>query len=242
MSSGALIATVVAVCLVLAALAVALARLLRRRQRHKRLSAYAHERGLEPVEGELPGSTPILYRGDGRVTRLAFGGELSAEREGTIAHFTYSERVPVPSAGGGGGGGMSSAANFDLTVVLIDVPDSERIFPKLLCHGRRGAENTDKLDDALGRKGLKRLKLESAALNRRFEIFYDTDQDEIRLRRLFAPAFIVWLTESMPTAFELVNGRLCCFAAGHLDSAVELDGLVWGAAELAYHLESELTG
>lgn len=241
MSGGALIATIIAVCLVLAALAVALARLLRGRQRRKRLAAYAGERGLEPVEGELPGSTPILYRGDERATRLAFQGELSEEREGTIAHFTYTERVPVPNAGGGGGGGGVSAANFDLTVVLIEVPETHDTIPKLLCHGRRGAENTDKLDNALGRKGLKRLKLESAALNRRFEILYAPDQDEVRLRRFFAPATIVWLAESMPTAFELVNGHLCCFAAGHLDSATELDTLIWGAAELAYRLESEVT-
>jgi hypothetical protein len=241
MSGGALIATIIAVGVVLAALVLFLVRMLRGRRSRKRLAAYAHERGLEPVDEQLPGVTPILYRGDERVTRLAFQGDLSEEREGTIAHFTYTERVPVPSAGGGGGGGGVSAANFDLTVVLIEVPDALVTFPKLLCHGRRGAENTDKFDDALGRKGLKRLKLESAALNRRFEIFYAPDQDEVRLRRFFTPATIVWLTDSMPTAFELVNGHLCCFAAGHLDSAVELDNLVWGAAELAYRLESEAT-
>ncbi len=239
MSSGELIAVIAAGCVVLAALALALVRLLRQRQSRKRFAAYAHERGLKPVE-ELPEVTPILWRGSERVTGLAFQGELSEEREGTIAHYTYGERVPVPSAGGGGGGGVSSAS-FDLTVALIEVPDTFGVFPKLLCHGRHGGENTDRFDDALGRNGLRRLKLESAALNRRFEIFYPPDQDEVRLRRLFAPAFVVWLAEEMPTAFELVNGHLCCFAAGHLDSAVELDGLIWGAAELAWRLESEAT-
>jgi hypothetical protein len=240
MSSGELIAVLAAGCVVLAALAIFLLRLLRRRRGQKNFALYARERGLEPVAEELPGATPILYRGSERVTRLAFRGELSKEREGTIAHYTYTERIPVPSAGGGGGGGVS-AANFDLTVVLIEVPETHGTVPKLLCHGRHGAENTDKFDDALGRKGFKRLKLESAALNRRFEIFYAPDQDEVRLRRLLAPATIVWLAEEMPTAFELVNGHLCCFAAGHLDSATELDTLIWGAAELAYRLESEPT-
>jgi len=27
----------------------------------------------------------------------------------------------------------------------------------------------------------------------------------------------------MPTAFKLVNGHLCCFAAGHLDSRIRGD-------------------
>jgi hypothetical protein len=236
MSGSALIATIIAVVAVLAVLAVALARLLKGRRSRKRLAAYARERGLERVEGELPGVTPILYRGSERTTRLAFRGELSEEREGTIAHYTYFERLP---GGGGRGANAVSSTNFDLTVVLIDVAEAFGAFPKLLCHGRHGAESSDKFDDALGRKGLQRLKLESAALNRRFEIFYAPDQDEVQLRRLFAPAFIVWLAEEMPTAFELVNGHLCCFAAGHLNSPVELDNLVWGAAELAYRLESE---
>lgn len=50
---------------------------------------------------------------------------------------------------------------------------------------------------------------------------------------------IVWLTESMPTAFELVNGHLCCFAAGHLDSAAKLDEVVAGAVELVRRLQAE---
>lgn len=233
MSDGELIAALLAVGVVLVVLAVALARLLRGRRSRKRLAAYARERGLEPVEGELPAVTPILHRGSERVTRLAFRGELSEERKGTIAHYTHFEQVPVPR-------GTPSSTPFDLTVVLVEVPEAHDSFPKLLCHGRRGAENTDKVDDALGRKGLRRLKLESAALNRRFEIFYAPEQDEVRLRRLFAPANIVWLAEEMPTAFELVNGHLCCFAAGHLDSPTELDTLIWGAAELAHRLESEL--
>lgn len=235
--SGELIAAIVTVCFVLAALVPVLVRFRRGRHNRERLAAYAAEHGLEPIEEELPGVTPILYRGSERVTQMAFRGELSDERDGTIAHYTYIEKIPVPNAGGGGGG--ISASRFDLTVVLIEVPETGGVFPKLLCHGRHGAESTDKLDDALGRKGLKRLKLESAALNRRFEIFYAPNQDGVLLRRFFAPATIVWLAESMPTAFELVDGHLCCFAAGHLDQAVELDSLIWGAAELAWRLEAE---
>lgn len=238
MKTGELIAVLVAAGVVLVVLAVAVARLLRGRRSRKRFAADAGERGLERIEEELPGVTPILYRGSERATRIAFRGELSEEREGTIAHYTYFEWLP---GGGGRGANAVSSTNFDLTVVLLELPETRGAFPKLLCHGRHGAQNTDRFDDALGRKGLKRLKLESETLNRRFEIFYAPDQDEVRLRRLFAPATIVWLADSMPTAFELVDGHLCCFAAGHLDTPVELDNLVWGAAELAYRLESEAT-
>lgn len=195
---------------------------------------YAREHGLEIVEEDLPEVTPLLCAGTGRDTDLAMRGELDPGVVGTLAHYTYSERVP------GGGEGASTAAVYKATIVLIDVPGMQDI-PLLLCHGRHGSQRTDHLDDAMRRPRRKRLELESEALDRRFEIFADPDQDEIRLRRLFSPSFIVWLAESMPTAFELVDGHLCCFAAGHLDSAAKLDEVVSGAVDLARRLQPEAT-
>ena len=58
---------------------------------------------------------------------------------------------------------------------------------------------------------------ERALLDEKYEIFAGKDQDAIWLRQLFAPTFIVWLTESAPEkfAFELVDGTLCCYVNGH---------------------------
>lgn len=63
-------------------------------------------------------------------------GRTVGETEGTIAHHTYIERVPVASAGGGGGG--TSVAEFDLTVVSIEVPDVADAIPKLSATGAVG--------------------------------------------------------------------------------------------------------
>jgi len=193
---------------------------------------YAREHGLEIVDEDLPEVTPLLYAGTGRDTEVAMRGELGPCVVGTLAHYTYTEHIP-----GGGKGSSGSAAVYKLTVVLIEVPAVDSI-PLVLCHGRHGSEGTDGLDDALRRPRRKRLKLESEEFNRRFEVFVDPDQDEVRLRRLFSPSFIVWLAESMPTAFELVNGHLCCFAAGHLDSAAKLDEVVAGAVDLSRRLQA----
>ena len=59
--------------------------------------------------------------------------------------------------------------------------------------------------------------LESEALDERYEIFSGKEQDQVWLRRLFSPTFIVWLGEEAPKkfAFELVAGTLCCFVNGH---------------------------
>ena len=57
-----------------------------------------------------------------------------------------------------------------------------------------------------------------------YEIFAAQDQDHW-LRQLFAPTFIVWLTDAAPEkfAFELVGGTLCCYVNGHKKKAAELD-------------------
>lgn len=221
-----LIAALLAAGVVLGLLARELVRARRRRKHRDLFAAYAAERGLEVVDEEIPEVTPILGGQNGRTTGPAIKGELAEGLTGSIAHYLYAAA-----------GGTTSA----LTIVLVEVPETFGVFPKLLCHGRVKSQRTDDLDDRFRADGTKRLELESEALDRRFEVFFDPRDDEVRLRRLFSPSFMFWLAESMPTAFELVNGHLCCFAAGHLDSATELDTLIWGAAELAYRLESEAT-
>lgn len=187
---------------------------------------YARDRGLELVEEELPEVTPLLYGGTSRITNLAMQGELAPGLEGTVAHYTYSLSM---------GTGRSA---YELTIVLLEVPGVAEDFPEILCHGRVGPQRREALEDTLpGHRT--RLVLESAPLDRRFEIFYGHDQDQIRLRRLFSPSFMVWLAESMPSAFELIDGNLCCFAGDHLESAAELDNLTAGAVELARRLQAE---
>lgn len=213
----------------------------RHQARRDFFAVFARQRKLEIVEESLAEVTPLLYAGSERATDLALRGTLSGF-QGTVAHYTYVDRIPIGGggAGGGGGGGVSTSAH-ELTIVLLDVPGVQEAFPKLLCHGRVKSQRTDKLDDAFRDKNRKRLRLESEALDRRFEIFYDPRDDEVRLRRLFSPTFMVWLAESMPSAFELVNGSLCCFAADHIDSADQLDRLIAGAVELARRLQAAAT-
>lgn len=143
---------------------------------------YARERDLEIIAQDLPEVTPLLCAGTGRDTDLAMRGELAADLVGTLAHYTYSEHVPS----GGGGGASGSAAVYKLTVVLVEVAGMDSI-PLLLCHGRHGSQRTDHLDDAMRRPRRKRLELESEAFDRRFEVFVEPDQDEVRLRQLFSP-------------------------------------------------------
>ena len=79
----------------------------------------------------------------------------------------------------------------------------------------------DGAEDAFRR--MKRLELESDALDRRYEIFYGAQDEELWVKQLFSPSFIVWLTEQPPKdfAFELSAGSLCVNVKNHLDNATD---------------------
>ena len=88
---------------------------------------------------------------------------------------------------------------------------------------------------------MKRLELESDALDKRYEIFYGANDDEVWMKRLFSPKFIVWMTEQPPKdfAFELSAGSLCVNVKKHYDNAADLDALCEAASEVARRLAVE---
>jgi hypothetical protein len=83
--------------------------------------------------------------------------------------------------------------------------------------------------------------LESEALLDKYEIFATKEQDANRLRQLFSPTFIVWMTETAPDkfAFELVDGTLCCYVSGHKENAAELDAVAAATGAVGARLREE---
>ena len=83
--------------------------------------------------------------------------------------------------------------------------------------------------------------MESEALEKRFEILVGERQDEVWTRRLFTPAFVVWLAESTPKklSVELVDGTLVAYVPGHKEDAKDLDALAAAAGEIARRLLEE---
>ncbi len=96
--------------------------------------------------------------------------------------------------------------------------------PELYCQRKSGLRALEKFEDVF-RRSKERVKLESEALDEKYEIFAGKGQDAVWLRQLFSPTFIVWLTDAAPKkfAFELVDGTLCCYVNGHKEDAAELD-------------------
>jgi hypothetical protein len=120
------------------------------------------------------------------------------------------------------------------------VPECVERLSELFCQRKVGLRSLEKFEDVF-RRSKQRVKLESEALDERYEIFAGKEQDQIWLRRLFSPTFIVWLTDSTPKkfAFELVDGFLCCYVSGHKKSTTELDAIRAASAAVATRLREE---
>jgi hypothetical protein len=195
--------------------------------------AYAEERGLTRTkDGSLPGSTPLLRKGDKREADEVLEGSLGDGISGRLALYTYTD-VWYDKNG-------RHETDYRFTVAISDVPECRQRLPGVYANRKFGFRVFEHLEDVFRTK--ERVKLESGKLDDEYEIFADKDQDQNFLRQLFSPTFIVWMTDEAPEkfAFELEDGVLCCNVRGHKKSAAELDGMRGAAAHVASRLRDEV--
>ena len=77
---------------------------------------------------------------------------------------------------------------------------------------------------------LEKVELESTAFCDRYELWRERDQDEITMRQLFAPSFVVWLANHpLQPGFELRAGTLLVFLPGEVGEAGKLEWLLMAA-------------
>jgi hypothetical protein len=197
---------------------------------------YAQQRGLSlSGRGPLPPATPLLCRGDDRYAERALSGPLADGVDGVLALYTYEDETTDSE-------GNTQTNYYRYTIGLIEVPECAADAPELFCQQKFGLRALEKFEDAF-RRSKQRVKLESEALDEKYEIFAGSEQDQVWLRQLFSPTFIVWLTDSAPKkfAFELVGGTLCCYVKGHKKSAADLDMVRTASAAVATRLHDEAT-
>ncbi len=195
---------------------------------------YAQQHGLElGGRAPLPPTTPLLRKGDDRYAERTLSGPLTDGVEGILALYTYEEESTDSK-------GNRQTDYYRYTVALVPVPESAELVPELYCQRKFGLRALEGLEDVF-RRSKERVEFESGALAGKYEIFAGKDQDANLLRQLFAPTFIVWLTESAPEkfAFELVDSTLCCYVNGHKKKAGELEALSAAAAVVARRLREE---
>jgi len=195
---------------------------------------YAQQRSLTlGGKGPLPAATPLLRKGDDRYADRTLSGQIGEAIEGTLALYTYEEETTDSE-------GNRETNYYRYTLGLVEVPDCVAHCPELYCQRKFGLRSLEKFEDAFRTKK-ERVKLESEALDEKYEIFTGKEQDAVWLRRLFAPTFIVWLNETAPDkfAFELVDGTLCCYVNGHKENAEELDAIARATGAVAKRLRDE---
>ena len=195
---------------------------------------YASQRGLElGGRSPLPASTPLLRKGDDRYAERTLSGPFADGVEGILALYTYEEESTDSE-------GNRETNYYRYTVGMVNVPECSEFVPELFCQRKFGLRALEGFEDAF-RRSKERVKLESEALDQKYEIFTGKGQDNVWLRRLFSPTFIVWLTDEAPEkfAFELVGGSLCCYVSGHKESAADLDLIRSAAAAVATRLREE---
>jgi hypothetical protein len=196
-------------------------------------NAYADERGMTRTEvGQLPGSTPLLRKGDENKAEEILEGPLGDGANGTLALYTYTD-VWYDKNG-------RHETDYHFTVSMIDLPECRQRLPELYANRKFGLRVFEKLEDVFRSK--ERVKLESEKLDEEYEIFSAKEQDQNFLRQVFSPTFIVWLTDEAPEkfAFELEDGVLCCNVKGHKKGATELDGMRASTSHIAKRLRDEI--
>jgi hypothetical protein len=195
---------------------------------------YGQQRGLTVYErSRLPEATPLLCKGDDRYAERTLEGPLADGVEGMLALYTYEEETTDSK-------GNRQTNYYRYTVGLTQVPECAGFVPELYCQRKSGLRALEKFEDVF-RGSKERVKLESEALDERYEIFAGPVQDPNWLRQLFSPTFIVWLTDSAPEkfAFELVDGTVCCYVSGHRKKAVDLDTIRAASGAVAMRLREE---
>jgi hypothetical protein len=195
---------------------------------------YAERHGLElGGRAALPPTTPLLRKGDDRYAERTLSGPFGEGIEGILALYTYEEESRDSD-------GNTDTDYYRYTVGLVPVPESVPRVPELYCQRKFGLRSLEKFEDVF-RRSKERVKLESEVLDEKYEIFAGKGQDANYLRQLFAPTFIVWLTDSAPRkfAFELVDGTLCCYVSGHKKKAAELEEISAATAAVAKRLREE---
>ncbi|HEX4720675.1 MAG TPA: hypothetical protein VH300_19295 [Thermoleophilaceae bacterium] len=193
--------------------------------------ADVHRLNLWP-KYSLDGFTPLLAGGDRRHCEhwMEAGGH-------GLGWYTFEVRQDH-------GDKPDTWESHDFTLATVDIGElGMGRFQGVYLRRRRGI--FDRLDgDANWLRGhnLKKVELESTAFTERYELSAERDQDDIILRQLFAPSFVVWLSEHpLEPGFELRAGMLVVFIPGRCGEAGRLQFLQMAADEISKRIQAELT-
>ena len=194
---------------------------------------YAQSHGLihAPKYG-LPEFTPLLAGGDRRHCEHW----MEAQGRG-IGWYTFEVKNEHDD-------NKDTYTPHNFTIATVDLGEYGMArFQGIYMRRKRGL--FDRLDsDANWLSGhhLEKVELESTAFCETYELYRERDQDELKLRQLFAPSFVIWCANHpLKPGFELRAGQLVVFIPGRCGEAGKLDFLLMASAEISKRIQAELT-
>lgn len=184
------------------------------------------------AEYSIPSFTPLLAGGDRR------GCVHWMESKGrALGWYTYEIRHE-------NGDKPDTWEPHHFTVAAVDVGEHGMgRFQGIYLRRRRGIfDRLDTESNWLKNKRLETVELESTAFCETYELYRDRDQDELVMRQLFAPSFVIWLSEHpLKPGFELRAGQLVVFIPGRCGEAGKLQFLMMAATDISKRIQAELS-
>jgi hypothetical protein len=201
---------------------------------HRFYAGFAQAVGLEYTSpAELLTLTPLLGAGNRRRVEHWMHGRLPGDLSGGVGQLVW-ERVERDSDGD-----EAVRERNRFTICVVDLEGSLSLFRGVYLRPQRGLIAPH--SDWLGRAPTRELEVESAEFGARYELRAATDQDEVVLRRLFAPTLVSWLAHHpLRPGFELKAGALCVFVPRPLEDAGNLTFLIDATRHLAGRVLAEV--
>ena len=171
--------------------------------------------------------TPLLGAGNRRHVEQWMQGRLPGALDGGLGQLVW-ERIQKDSDGT-----TSVKERNRFTICVVDLDPSLPFFRGIYLHPRRGLFAP--YSDWLGRMPVRTVEVESTAFVERYELRAASDQEDLMVRRLFAPTVVSWLANH-----PLKAGTLCVFVPRPLEDAGNLTYLIDATRYLAARVASEV--
>jgi hypothetical protein len=212
-----------------------------RRSAQDFFTAYASARDFVYVgDAALDPLTPLLGAGDRRLCRHWMQGRFAGGLPCGLGHYSYEVRDRDAQ------GPTSRRETRHFTICVADLEAhleaGMRMFPGLFLCLRRGIFGGLDGDDWLSHRNRHQVKLESAALCERYDLWVDDAQDELLLHELFAPSLQVLLAEHpLAACFEYRAGTLVVYVERMIEDEGNLDWMLEVAGKIAARFSSEIS-
>jgi hypothetical protein len=178
---------------------------------------------------ELLPLTPLLGAGDRRHCE-----HYMCSDDRALAHYVYE------TCEGSDDDGHTRTHAHRFTICTRDIEPAMASFPGLFLQHRRDLVGTLTEERWLSRGGRHAVELESAAFGERYDLMVDREQDELLLRELFSPSFVVWLAgHPLAPCFEFSAGTLVVYVRRQLCDSGSLNLLLMATQEIADRISAE---